>query len=187
VSGRHPGFIVSRSVGVGAAHPVYLDLAGGSYVRPETGGLTITGSLTDDEAQHPMDADLLGGEAGFDEAAEVLARTARAIPTLGEARFSRGYAGAFDITPDWMPILDESPLRGFWIAAGMSGHGFKLSPAVGEMVAALVTGARPPVSPTPFRLGRFDATTTSGTTFVSSYLRAPEPPSANASRAGSAS
>jgi sarcosine oxidase, subunit beta len=187
VIGRHPVFIVSRPAEFGAAHPVYLDLAGGSYVRPETGRLTITGSLTDDEAQHPMDADLLGGEAGFDEAAEVLARTARAIPTLGEARFSRGYAGAFDITPDWMPILDESPLRGFWIAAGMSGHGFKLSPAVGEMVAALVTGARPPVSPTPFRLGRFDATTTSGTTFVSSYLRAPEPPSANASRAGSAS
>ena len=168
-------------------HPVYLDLAGGSYVRPETGGLTITGSLTDDEAQHPMDADLLGGEVGFDEAAEVLARTARAIPTLGEARFSRGYAGAFDITPDWMPILDESPVRGFWIAAGMSGHGFKLSPAVGEMVAALVTGAHPPVSPTPFRLGRFDATAATGATFVSSYLRAPEPPSANASRAGSAS
>jgi sarcosine oxidase subunit beta len=166
-------FVVARPAGFGAAHPVYLDLVGGSYVRPETGGLTITGSLTDDEAQHPMDADLLGAEAGFDEAAEVLARTARAIPALGEARFSRGYAGAFDITPDWMPILDESPLRGFWIAAGMSGHGFKLSPAVGEIIAALVTGERPPVSPGPFRLNRFDSTrpTPGGATFVSSYLR----------------
>jgi len=173
VVGRHPVFVVARPAGFGAAHPVYLDLVGGSYVRPETGGLTITGSLTDDEAQHPMDADLLGAEAGFDEAAEVLARTARAIPALGEARFSRGYAGAFDITPDWMPILDESPLRGFWIAAGMSGHGFKLSPAVGEIIAALVTGERPPVSPGPFRLGRFDSTrpTPGAATFVSSYLR----------------
>jgi len=105
----------------------------------------------------------------------VLARTARAIPALADARFSRGYAGAFDITPDWMPILDESPLRGFWIAAGMSGHGFKLSPAVGEMMAALVTGARPPVSPTPFRLDRFDSTVTSSTGFVSSYLESPGP------------
>ena len=59
---------------------------------------------------------------------------------LGEARYARGWAGAFDITPDWMPILDESPLRGFFIAAGMSGHGFKLAPAVGEMMAALVSG-----------------------------------------------
>lgn len=172
VIGRHPVFLVARPAQFGGAHPVYLDLAGGSYVRPETGGLTITGSLTDDEAQHPMDPDLLGSEAGFDEAAEVLARTARAIPSLSEARFSRGYVGAFDITPDWMPILDESPLPGLWIAAGLSGHGFKLSPAVGEMMAALITGAQPPVSPDPFRLRRFGpAASTAGATFVSSYLR----------------
>jgi glycine/D-amino acid oxidase-like deaminating enzyme len=171
VIGRHPVFTVARDPGFGRAHTVYLDLAGGSYVRPETGDLTLTGSLTDDETQHPMDPDLLGSEAGFDEAADVLARTARAIPALADARFSRGYAGAFDITPDWMPILDESPLRGFWIAAGMSGHGFKLSPAVGEMMAALITGTRSPVSPTPFRLDRFAGAAASGT-FVSSYLGA---------------
>jgi len=169
---------VARSAGFGPAHTVYLDLAGGSYVRPETGDLTLTGSLTDDETQHPMDPELLGSEAGFDEAADVLARTARAIPALADARFSRGYAGAFDITPDWMPILDESPVRGFWIAAGMSGHGFKLSPAVGEMMAALVTGARSPVSPTPFRLDRFGSHASPGdpATFVSSYLRPSESP-----------
>jgi glycine/D-amino acid oxidase-like deaminating enzyme len=105
----------------------------------------------------------------------VLARTARVIPALADARFSRGYAGAFDITPDWMPILDESPVRGFWIAAGMSGHGFKLSPAVGEMLAALITGGRPPVSPAPFRLDRF-AEPAAPATFVSSYLRPADPP-----------
>jgi glycine/D-amino acid oxidase-like deaminating enzyme len=122
-----------------------------------------------------MDPELLGSEAGFDEAALILARTARAIPALVDARFARGYAGAFDITPDWMPILDESPVRGFWIATGMSGHGFKLSPAVGEMMAALVMGIESPVSPTPFRLDRFHARTSSGeaATFVSSYLARP--------------
>jgi sarcosine oxidase subunit beta len=114
------------------------------------------------------------GEAGFDEAADVLARTARALPALADTRFSRGYAGAFDITPDWMPILDESPVRGFWIAAGMSGHGFKLSPA-GEMMAALITGGRAPVSSAPFWLDRV-AKPAAPTTFVSSYLRPAGPP-----------
>jgi glycine/D-amino acid oxidase-like deaminating enzyme len=175
IIGRHPVFIVERDAAFGPAHTVYLDLAGGSYARPETGGLTLTGSLTDDETEHPMDADLLGSEAGFDEASAVLARTARAIPALADSRFSRGYAGAFDITPDWMPILDESPLPGLYVATGMSGHGFKLAPAVGEMMAALVTGARPPVNLAPFRLGRFDGTAASST-FVSSYLGPPEPP-----------
>ena len=169
IIGRHPVFVLERDPGFGRAHMVYLDLAGGSYVRPETGGFTLTGSLTDDETQHPMDPELLGSEPGFDEAEIALERTSRAVPKLAEARYARGWAGAFDITPDWMPVLDESPLRGFFIAAGMSGHGFKLAPAVGEMMAALITRSRPPVNPAPFRLGRFAGRAVSGT-FVSSYL-----------------
>jgi glycine/D-amino acid oxidase-like deaminating enzyme len=117
---------------------------------------------------------------GHDEAEEALERTARAMPRLAEARYRRGWAGAFDITPDWMPILDETPLDGLWVAAGMSGHGFKLSPAVGEMMAARIVGATPPVSATPFAFDRF-ATVAAGATFVSSYLegnpgRVPPPP-----------
>jgi glycine/D-amino acid oxidase-like deaminating enzyme len=168
--GRHPVFILERPPRFGPAHMVYLDLAGGAYIRPETGGLTLTGSLTDDETQHPMDPELLGSEAGFDEATETLARTARAVPALGDARFTQGYAGAFDITPDWMPILDQSPIAGFFVAAGMSGHGFKLAPAVGALMAALITGRTPCVDPAPFRLDRFRSGEAGGT-FVSSYLR----------------
>jgi glycine/D-amino acid oxidase-like deaminating enzyme len=169
IIGRHPVFVVERDAGFGRPHLVYLDLAGGSYARPETGGLTLTGSLTDDETQHPMEPETLGADVTLAEATEVLERTARAIPRLADARYRRGWAGAFDITPDWMPILDESPVRGFWIAAGMSGHGFKLSPAVGEMMAALITGTTPPVDAAPFTLSRFTATAPSGT-FVASYL-----------------
>src|SRR5438552_5251133 len=169
IVGRHPVFVVERDAGFGRPHLVYLDLAGGSYARPETGGLTLTGSLTDDEAQHPMAPELLGSDVSLGDAADVLERTGRAIPRLAEARYRRGWVGAFDITPDWMPIIDESPVRGLWIAAGMSGHGFKLSPAVGEMMAALITGAAPPVDPAPFAFGRFTATSPSGT-FVASYL-----------------
>ena len=170
VVGRHPVFIVERDPAFGPPHLVYLDLAGGAYVRPETGNLTLTGSLTDDEAEHPMDPELLGSEAGFEEASAVLGRTGQAVPKLAEARYRQGYAGAFDITPDWMPILDESPLAGFWIAAGMSGHGFKLSPSIGELMAALIVGTTPPVDPAPFAFGRFGGTRAAGT-FVASYLR----------------
>ena len=169
VVGRHPVFVVERDAGFGRPHLVYLDLAGGSYARPETGGLTLTGSLTDDEAQHPIELEQLGADVSLGDAADVLERTGRAIPRLAEARYRRGWVGAFDITPDWMPILDESSVRGFWIATGMSGHGFKLSPAVGEMMAALITGVAPPVNPAPFAFGRFTATSPSGT-FVASYL-----------------
>ena len=138
-------------------------------MRPETGGLTLTGSLTDDETQHPMDPEALGGDVGIDEAAPSSSgRRARcrgspkALPP-GLGGRVRHHAG-----------LDADPRRdrrcaGLWVAAGMSGHGFKLAPAVGEMMAALITGAAPPVSPTPFRLERFAGAAAAGT-FVASYL-----------------
>ena len=175
VVGRHPVFVVERALDFGPPHVVYLDLAGGAYVRPETGGLTLTGSLTDDEAEHPMDPEALGGDVTLDEASPVLERTARALPALHEARYRRGWAGAFDITPDWMPILDATSLGGFFVAAGMSSHGFKLAPAVGETMAALITGAAPAIDAAPFRLARFAARATAGT-FVASYLGAPAAP-----------
>jgi glycine/D-amino acid oxidase-like deaminating enzyme len=169
IVGRHPVFVVERGAAFGSEHPVYLDLAGGSYVRPETGGLTLTGSLTDDETKHPMDPDLLGAEPGLDEATTVLERTSRALPALGDATYRRGWAGAFDITPDWMPILDETEVPGFYVATGMSGHGFKLAPAVGEMMAARINGVPSPVALGPFRIDRFIARDASGS-FVTSYL-----------------
>src|SRR5206468_5495472 len=58
IIGRHPVFVVERDAGFGRPHLVYLDLAGGSYARPETGGLTLTGSLTEDETRHPMEPEL---------------------------------------------------------------------------------------------------------------------------------
>lgn len=184
VVGRHPVFIVERDPSFGPPHAVYLDLAGGAYVRPETGGLTLTGLLTEDESRHPIDPERLGEEAPLEEAEPVLARAVQALPRLAEARYRRGYAGAFDITPDWMPILDRSPVEGFWIAAGMSGHGFKLCPAVGEMMAALITGDTPPVGPEPFRLARFAGAAVGGS-FVSSYLREERPPERPGSTAAS--
>jgi len=96
------------------------------------------------------------------------------MPRLTDARYRRGYAGAFDITPDWMPILDATGPSGFFTAAGMSGHGFKLSPAVGEMMATLITGATPPISSAPFRFDRFASITAAkqgSSSFVASYLR----------------
>ncbi len=170
VVGRHPVFVVKRPATFGPPHLVYLDLAGGAYVRPETGDLTLTGSLTEDETRHPMDPELLGSEVGFEEAASALERTSRALPSLADGEYEHGYAGAFDITPDWMPILDESPVRGFYIAAGLSGHGFKLAPAVGELMAELITEGRTRINRAPFRLDRFARRGGPAGSFVSSYL-----------------
>jgi glycine/D-amino acid oxidase-like deaminating enzyme len=173
VVGRHPGVVVERAPTVGRPHPVYLDLASGTFLRPETGGLTLTGFLDADEPHHPMDPEALGSDVAFDEVARIMERASRCMPALAEARYQRGYAGAFDITPDWMPILDQTPVGGLYVAAGMSGHGFKLSPAVGRMMADLITCGRSDLAKLEdFRLDRFaTAPRDDGGAFSHSYLR----------------
>jgi glycine/D-amino acid oxidase-like deaminating enzyme len=173
VVGRHPVFVVQRTPTFGRPHPVYLDLASGTFLRPETGGLTLTGFLDADEPNHPMDPEALGGDVGFEEVARIMERASRCVPMLAEARYQRGYAGAFDITPDWMPVLDETPVRGLYVAAGMSGHGFKLSPAIGRMMADLITRGHSDLADlAAFRLDRFaDQPHDDAGAFSHSYLR----------------
>lgn len=172
VVGRHPVFIIERTSAFGRPHPIYLDLASGTFLRPETGGLTLTGFLDADEPNHPMDPEALGADVQFDEVARIMERASRCIPALGDARYQRGYAGAFDISPDWMPILDETPVRGFYVAVGMSGHGFKLSPAVGRLMADLIAEGRSSLTDlAAFRLDRFAAHAPRAGAFTHSYLR----------------
>jgi sarcosine oxidase subunit beta len=72
-----------------------------------------------------------------------------------------------------MPVLDQTAVRGLYVAAGMSGHGFKLSPAVGRMMADLIVGGRSDLADLrAFRLDRFAARPhDDGGAFSHSYLR----------------
>ena len=52
-------------------------------------------------------------------------------------------SGSYDVTPDRQPILGPLPgYDGLHVAAGFSGHGFMIAPAVGRIVAGGVAGER---------------------------------------------
>ncbi len=77
-------------------------------------------------------------------------------PRLAGFELVCGFAGPYDVTPDWNPIIGPCPgIDGLYLAVGWSGHGFKLSPAVGEVVAAEVSGRTPPVDVGELRPERF--------------------------------
>ncbi|GFR85891.1 peroxisomal sarcosine oxidase [Elysia marginata] len=63
----------------------------------------------------------------------------------------------YTMTPDTHPILDRHPvLENLIIGAGFSGHGFKLAPAVGQILGDLALGKDPTnFDITPFKLSRF--------------------------------
>ena len=71
-------------------------------------------------------------------------RLAKRFPRMIEAQPRGGWVGAYDVTPDSYPILDRFGPDGLFVAAGFSGHGFKLSPELGRLLAEYVaTGRRP--------------------------------------------
>jgi glycine/D-amino acid oxidase-like deaminating enzyme len=75
------------------------------------------------------------------------------FPALRGARFRGHYACAYDSTPDENFQIGPVPgASGVYFVGGMSGHGFKHAPSIGESVAALVSGAPQPIDLTPYAL-----------------------------------
>jgi glycine/D-amino acid oxidase-like deaminating enzyme len=73
------------------------------------------------------------------------AQIARRFPGLAAAPLLESRVCQYENSPDGHYVIDRHPrLENVWIAGGGSGHGFKLGPAVGEHVAALVAGDAEP-------------------------------------------
>jgi glycine/D-amino acid oxidase-like deaminating enzyme len=153
---RHKISIVSWPETVRRPHPMVYDFVTNIYTRPELGEHILVGGLDAEESHDLADPDHYKEGVSLDESTDALARVSHRFPVLAEGRIARGYAGCFDVTPDWHPIMDQVGPEGSYVAVGFSGHGFKLSPAVGHMMAALVTegSSGHPDLPT-FRLSRF--------------------------------
>src|SRR5215813_12085790 len=135
---RHKISIVSWPETERRPHPMVYDFVTNIYTRPELGEHILVGGLDADESRDAVDPDAYKEGVSLDESTDALARVSHRFPILADGHIARGYAGCFDVTPDWHPILDRVGPEGYHVAAGFSGHGFKLSPAVGHMVATLV-------------------------------------------------
>ncbi len=61
------------------------------------------------------------------------------LPRLQYVSFPILVEGFYDVTPDLQPIISELD-DGLWVAAGFSGHGFMLAPAIARRLAAAVRG-----------------------------------------------
>jgi sarcosine oxidase, subunit beta len=137
-------------------HMVFIDGALGTYFRPHGGGLTLVG-VGHWKPEPPPDPDRYNEANDPDFIPAAKAKAARRIPGLQQAEYERGHAGIYDVSPDSRAILDRAPgIDGLYMAAGFSGTGFKISPAVGACMAELITQGRATfVDISPFRFSRF--------------------------------
>ncbi len=151
--------MLEQAPGTGALHTFITDGNSNLVIRPDMGRRVLAVAYPPQmpEVEDPL-AD--AGDAGHAEhAARIRAAVAERLPALAIAETVSTTSGAYDVTPDYHPILgwasETADVSGLYLAVGFSGHGLKLSPAVGEIVAAHVLGTLPPLDAGPLRPSRF--------------------------------
>ncbi len=155
VATRHEVFLLRRPMDRLPFHPGGGDMSNLIYFRPEGSDLTLVGNGNREEDADP---DAYNPRVSMDYVEDVWRRLAKRIPDIADAEFFTGYAGLYTTTPDLHPVMDKvDGIEGLYICTGFSGHGFKLSPAVGIVMAELILdGQATSIDISSLRMNRFD-------------------------------
>jgi len=136
---RHPPEFKTKAI--------WADFITQVYQRPETGNLMLVGTISPDEETKDKvkDPDDFNEHVEIETVYKYGERIIRRYPGMRKCNLASSYASLYDITPDWHAIMDAVPgIEGLFLCAGGSGHGFKLAPAVGQMMTKLVLGGKNP-------------------------------------------
>lgn len=67
-----------------------------------------------------------------------LEAAAARLPMLEHAGLVAHWAGLYEVTPDAHPIYGRTPVEGFYLCAGFSGHGFMHGPVTGKLMSEFI-------------------------------------------------
>ena len=133
---------------LGSPGMLYCRSYGGSQMLVSEGIVGETLAAPDNEQ----------GDIPMDYVVEVGAQVAERFPAYEAAGLASQWTGVYDVTPDWNPVLGRvNGLEGLVVGYGFSGHGFKLSPAVGRVLAQCALQQATDVSLAPYALERFSS------------------------------
>ncbi|HVW53747.1 MAG TPA: FAD-dependent oxidoreductase [Trinickia sp.] len=134
--------IVQVEDDAGEALPGLSDRRAGFYLRPDVPGRYFIGSLHADDAA-PADPDRSACSMSDADAVRYRNRAALRFSRLTDAVPVDSRVSFFDDTPDGNPLFGPDPrVQGLFVAAGLSGHGFKFAPLFGRAVSDWIsTGA----------------------------------------------
>ncbi|MBR9766096.1 MAG: FAD-dependent oxidoreductase [Rhodobacteraceae bacterium] len=119
------------------------------YVQQTSRGEVVFGGGSD---PYP----LYNTRSTLDLKESLIAAALEMFPFLSQARLMRQWAGTTDMTPDYSPIMGESPVENYYLDAGWGTWGFKATPICGKTMAELVaSGGKTPDLIAPFALERF--------------------------------
>ena len=135
-------------------------------VKPVLDPIIVSGSLHVYISQSARGEFVMGGSvdpytlystrSSLDFAESMMAEMLELFPFLHNARMLRQWAGMADMTPDFSPVMGQTPVENLYIDAGWGTWGFKATPVCGETMAECVASGRQPALIEPFRLERFE-------------------------------
>jgi len=169
---RHPMAALHRPDDASAPHAVVLDMHRNAYLLPRPGAITLCGSIAGEDDSVYADPDTYNQGVTRTEIARFQAEAGYRMPALARSVVQGGWAGIYDGSADSHPVLDAVPgIEGYYCAVGFSGHGFKLSPVFGALMAKLITGG-PAAAPElrPFRATRWAENDPIGTQYAAGVL-----------------
>ncbi len=144
-------FVTGPFPALGKDAPFVVDEEDGFYFRREGDGVIMSAMEIDETADFEPTPDW-GAIEGLAE------KAARRFPAFADAGFKTAWAGIRTLTPDSRAILGPAGPEGFFVACGLSGHGFCHAPAVGEILADAVGGGHESgLDAVPYAPGRFRA------------------------------
>ena len=134
--------------------PTVIDDIISCYFRPEGSALILAASEDDSLRDESPETDEQTPSPTFLE--KLIDNMVRRIPKIEESGLQSIHVGRDGLTPDQRAIYSAAGPNGFYLACGLSGTGFKTSPAAGASLAELILDGTPKtVDITPFRFGRF--------------------------------
>jgi sarcosine oxidase subunit beta len=111
--------------------PFVIDFSQSLYFHREVDGLLVGMSNQNERPGFDQNVDedfeMVNLEAAIDR-----------LPMLERAGRASHWAGLYEVTPDAHPIFGRTPVDGFSVVAGFSGHGFMHGPVAGKLISELI-------------------------------------------------
>jgi len=124
-------------------HPVISDLVNLCYSRSDT-NQPYTRIGNSDPKYHSQfqleDADEFVGQLFPNITEDLYRKLIHRYPSFESGKAIEKYSGIWGVTPDYQPIIDRLGIEGFYCAVGFSGHGYKLSPILGDLMSQFILG-----------------------------------------------
>lgn len=153
---RSQVFVIEDLPDLGERFPMTIDYENGKswFHRGLDPSLDSLVAGIDNESSSELDWDVA---CDWSKSLELVARLTHRVPALEGARVADGWAGFLELTPDENPVVGWTHHENLYTAAGFSGHGLSLAPALAEEVARELTGSRSTIPLDPYRPERFEA------------------------------